>query len=438
MLTAPRPDQGYSPVHFGDNRPPQGLGYLAAYLKKHGHSVEIIDLYAFGGKEIQNNSFVNQEEIGAQLDINLYGFIDTYQPDCIGMYVHTMSFESACELSEQLKIKYPNIMQICGGPHPTIKPETMPFSFDFVVTGEGEHALLDIVEANQNTRIVPGDHLTSEQLEELPWPDFDLFWGKPYNYKLKLFNKEIEPVLTISTSRGCPFRCRFCGVKDIYPKYITVSAQHVFDRMKFLSDRYMVDTFYFREDNFTANLKRLETFCDLIIQSDFDFQWVCESRVRELSETLIAKMAKAGCIGLYIGCESGSNKVLELMYKDETKEDYLEKFPILHKYGIATYTTWVYGVPGETPADREMTDNLIAELKPEVADRFVYIGIPASELYHEIIEAREYEYIDQNGFMYPKGYLSLATQLFGSDDPRTIYVKRIYKEHNVEFKRLLW
>lgn len=439
LLTAPRPEPGYSPVHFGDNRPPQGLGYLAAYILKAGHQANIVDLYAFGGGEnVSNNPFVSQEELGAQLKIDIESSIAEFRPDFIGMYVHTMSFESACELSLQLKNRFPDIKQICGGPHPSIKPESMPASFDHIVIGEGEVALLDIIEGRATDRIIKGVRLTSAELEKLPWPDFDLFWGKPYNWGLKLFNQAISPVLTISTSRGCPFRCRFCGVKNLYPIYTVISAEHIFKRMEYLSEKYGVRTFYFREDNFTAHLGRLEKFCDLLIGSGKGFKWVCESRVKELSPELIDKMSRSGCLGLYIGCESGSPNVLKNMCKDETREDFLEKFPIIHDHGIATYTTWVYGTPGETPEDRRLTDSLIKELNPTRVDRFVYLGIPRSEFYDLIMEKGDYEFLDKNGFMYPKGYLSYAVSLYGADDPRVSYVRKIYDENHVKPVETPW
>jgi len=438
LLTAPRPEPGYSPVHYGDNRPPQGLGYLSAYITQNGHKADIVDLYAFGGKSVQNNPFVKQEEIGQQLDIDIDNYIASFQPDFIGMYVHTMSFETACSLSKQLKDAYPDLGQICGGPHPTLIPESMPGTFDYVVVGEGEYALLDIIEGRAANRIIQGVPMTSGDLENLPWPDFDFFWNKPYNWKLKLFDKDIRPVFTISTSRGCPFRCRFCGVKNFYPYYTVVSAYRVFERMSELSRRYGVTTFYFREDNFTAHLRRLETFCDLIIESGVNFKWVCESRVRELTPKMIVKMAHAGCIGLYIGCESGSPRVLENMRKGETRNDFIEKFPILHQHSIGTYTTWIYGTPGETPTDRRLTDELIDVLNPTSADRFVYLGIPRSDYYDEILNKHEYEFIDKNGFLYPNGYLSLSTSLYGYDDPRVQYVRRIYKENNVKPLDVPW
>lgn len=438
LITSPRPKPGDSPLHFGDNRPPQGLGYLAAYLKQNGHEVEIIDLYAFGGEIFHNNPFVNQEEIGKQLHIDILENIASFRPDFIGMYIHTMSFETACDLSRELKQFYPDLVQICGGPHPTIMPESMPDTFDYIVIGEGEYALLDIVEGYTSDRIIYGNHLRSKDLDKLPWPDFDLFWGKPYNWGLKLYEKDIWPVFTISTSRGCPFRCRFCGIKYVYPFFKGISERRIFDRMIQLAKRYGVETFYFREDCFTADLRRLEAFCSLIIEKGINFKWVCESRVKELSPRLIRKMRRAGCLGLYIGCESGSPRVLKNMRKDETREDFIEKFPILHEHGINTYTTWVYGTPDEHAADRRLTDELITMIQPTTVDRFVYIGIPKSDYYNQFLENREYEFIDKCGFLYPNGYLSLATQLYGKEDPRVQYVRRIYSQNSIANVDIQW
>jgi len=438
LLAAPRPAPGYSPVHFGDNRPPQGLGYLSAYLEQRGHVTRIVDLYAFCGSEFANNAFVSQEEIGQQLDIDIDKTVDDFGPDFVGMYVHTMSFEPACTLSLHLRNAFPGIKQICGGPHPSLMPESMPETFDFVVSGEGEHAIADIVEGRNSDRFVRGRSLSSSELEELPWPDFDHFWGKPYNWSLNLFKRTMSPVLTISTSRGCPFRCRFCGVKRLYPKYIYISADHLFKRMRYLHSKYHVSTYYFREDNFTAHLGRLDRFCDLIIESEIDFRWVCESRVRELTHSIIRKMADAGCVGLYIGCESGSPRVLTNMRKDETPEDYIDKFPTLHDVGISTYTTWIYGTPGETSRDRALTEQLIERLNPVSIDRFIFIGIPISDYYEEILRGGTYEFIDKNGFVYPNGYLSLATHLYGFDDPRVSYVRELYRRHGIRAIEVNW
>jgi len=468
LLTAPRPRPNYTPLHFGDNRAPQGLGYVAAYLEKFGHEVKIVDLYTFTWKyrdivrEVespwrrhkdtlsgrnwartmegdlktveghsrggfaQNNSDGTME-VGTDLEAE----INSFRPDYLGWYIHSMSYRSACELSTVLKRDYPDIPQMCGGPHPTVLPEMMPSTFDYVVVGEGETAALDIIEGRAPSRIVQGTRVV--EMNELVWPNLDAFWDLPYNWSLKLFGKSyIHPVVSLNTSRGCPFPCRFCGVQDVSGKrFRHISADRIFSHMQFLKDKYGMAGAYFREDNYTVSLKRVEEFCDLLVESGMNLKWACESRVNKLTPKLIEKMAKSGCVGLYVGVESGSDRMLSYMEKGECRADFEEKFPILHANNIGTYTTWIYGSPTETPEDRRMTDDLIRKIKPTTVDAFAYLGIPKSNWYRMIEENKEYEFIDESRFIYPKGYLGYIRELYGEGDGRVEYVERIYQENGV-------
>ena len=468
LLTAPRPRPNYTPLHFGDNRAPQGLGYVAAYLEKFGHEVQIVDLYAFTWKyksiltEVQSPWRRHKDEISGRnwartmdgdletieghsrggfaqnnsdgtMDVgaDLGEIIESFRPDFIGMYIHTMSFDTAIELSANIKRDYPEIPQMCGGPHPAVLPETIPASFDYVVVGEGETAVLDIVEGRERGRIVQGQRVT--EMDELPWPNLDHFWDKPYNWGLKLYgHDEIHPTISLNTSRGCGYRCTYCGVQAVSgARFRHITAGKIFQHIISLKDKYGLRGIYFREDNFTISMKRVEELCDLIVSSGIDVKWACESRVDNLKPRQIEKMALAGCVGLYIGVESGSDRVLKLMKKGETTADYEEKFPILKANGISQYTTWVFGVPGETPEDRRLTEAFMRKLDPTRVDAFVYMGIPISALYSEIIAVKGYEFMDRNGFMYPKGYLGYTRELYGKDDPRVEYVERVYDENGV-------
>jgi len=468
LLTAPRPRPNYTPLHFGDNRAPQGLGYVAAYLEKFGHEVKIVDLYTFTWKyrdivrEVespwrrhkdtlsgrnwartmegdlktveghsrggfaQNNSDGTME-VGTDLEAE----INSFRPDFVGMYVHSMSFDTAIELAHALKRDYPDIPLMCGGPHPSVLPETIPATFDHVVVGEGETAVLDIVEGRIRDRVVQGMRVV--EMDELPWPNLDHFWDKPYNWGLKLYgHEEIHPTVSLNTSRGCGHFCTYCGVAAVSGKrFRHITADRIFEHICRLQDKYGARGIYFREDNFTISMKRVMALCDLFLSHGLDIKWTCESRVDNLKPEHIEKMARSGCVGLYIGTESGSDRVLQIMRKGESTRDYLEKFPILRANGISQYTTWVYGVPGETPEDRRLTERFIDTLAPTRADQFVYMGIPVSPLYQEIIAAKGYEYLDPNGFMYPRGYLGYTRELYGKEDPRIEFVERVYAENNV-------
>lgn len=469
LLTAPRPRPDYTPLHFGDARSPQSLGYLAAYLDAYGHECKIVDLYAFTWKyrgvrtnieapwrkkqdrsglnwartmtgdretiEGHSRGGMNQSnsdgtiEIGTDLD----EVIREFQPDFIGMYIHTMSFDTAVELSAAIKEDYPEIPQMCGGPHPSVMPETMPETFDYVVVGEGEYTIRDVVEGRETKRMITGVQVPHNEMDHLPWPNLDYFWDKPYNWRLKLFGHEdITPTVSLNTSRGCPYPCQFCGVQEVSgAPFRRISAPRTFEHVLYLIEKYGVQGIYFREDNFTVQLRRVEEFCDLIIANGVPIKWACESRVEKLTPEMIEKMARAGCVGLYVGVESGSDRILKVMQKLETRADFIEKFPILHANGISTYTTWVYGSPGEMPEDRRQTESLMTALKPNTIDAFVYLGIPKSHWYHKIDREKSYEFKDRNGFIYPVGFLGHARVVYGLNDPRVEYVERLYDDNNV-------
>lgn len=431
LLTSPRPVDGETPLHLGDNRPPQGLGYLAAYLEKYGHQTKILDLYHFGGKVTKSNPGVKQEEPFRQLRIDLDAEIQSFKPDYIGMYIHTISYYKAVTLGRELKERYPEISLICGGPHPTVMSETIPLFFDHIVIGEGEYAILEIVEGREKQRIVQG--IRVENMDEIPWPDYNWFIDKPYNWQLKLFGYDVlKPVISLNTTRGCPFPCKFCGVRAISGSgFRGKSPENIVSKLIGYKDEYGLKGVYFREDNFTVDNKRLSRFCDLMIRNNIDLRWACESRVKNLTPKLIQKMSRAGCCGLYIGVESGSPRMLEYMEKRETVVDFLETFPILHDNGISTYTTWIYGLPGETQDDRCLSEELLTKLNPTSYDKFVYIGIPKSDFYCQLDIHKDYEFKEPNGIIYPKGYLYLARYLYGKNDKRCQYVDSIYKRHHV-------
>jgi radical SAM superfamily enzyme YgiQ (UPF0313 family) len=463
-------------LHYGDNRAPQGLGYIAAYLEKHGHVCKIVDLYTFTWRfkgvttqvespwrkkqDLSGKNWVrtmdgdldtieghsrggfnsNNSDGTMPLDTDLEAVIQEFKPDFFGMYIHTMSFDTAVELSAALKQYYPDIPQLCGGPHPSVLPETIPATFDYVVVGEGEISALEIIEGRAPGRVIQGIQIPDDEMDLLPWPNIDHYWDKPYNWGLKLFgHSEITPTISLNTSRGCPFPCKFCGVQDVSGgKFRHVCAERVFEHVMYLKEKYHAKGIYFREDNFTVNLKRVDKFCDLILEHGVDIKWACESRVNKLKPEMIEKMAKAGCVGLYIGVESGSDRILKVMQKLESRADFIEKFPILHSNGIASYTTWVYGSPTERPEDRRDSDSLMEIIKPTTIDAFVYIGIPKSDFYRHVDGNKLYEFKDHNGFIYPTGYLGYARTLYGAADPRVEYVERIYDQNGVTPTYLEW
>jgi len=434
LIAAPRPDSDETAMHMGDGRPPIGLAYISAYIEKFGYESKIIDLYHFGGGHkdqqtgYQKASATISHIIKADKYIDVWEEIENYNPDFIGMYVGTISYYEGTDLIQEIKQKYPHIPTMAGGPHAIELPHTLVDYFDYVVCGEGEKAAMDIIEGRAEKGIVKRDNI--DDLDLLPLPDFRHFIHKPYNWQLEMFDNDINPVITINSTRGCPFSCMFCGVANT--KFRGISAENLIEYITGLQSKYGAQGVYFREDNFTVQPRRVEDFCDIIISENLNFNWACESRVNNLKPELIEKMAKAGCVGLYMGVESGSERMLQYMRKGETKKNFIEKLPIIHATGMTTYTTWVFGLPSETEEDREETRRFIDQLNPTTADTFVYLGQPGSDFYKMLDATNTYELKERNGLFYIPGFISLAKRVYGENDPRVQFAERLYDEHKVK------
>ncbi len=388
LTTSAAPDQ--SPFSTSEKRPPLGIGFLISVLRNAGHNVFFIDNY------LRPTNFLERN------------FLQKNNINYIGIYANTICFRDTLKMLYKIeylrKINKWNGEIFVGGPHTSVCPETIPKFVDYIVQGEGEQAVLDIVEGKVNKGIVKYPRI--KNLDELPSPAWDYFINLPYNWSGDWWSKE-QPVFTMNTSRGCPFNCSFCSVKSIWGKeYTYFSAERIIDDIIYLIKKYGAKGIYFREDNFTLNKKRLEKFCDLIFKKNIKISWACESRIDTLTEDLIKIMKKAGLKGLYLGIESGSQKILNFLKKGITVEQIKNAFNILNKHNIKTAASIIVGTPNENLEDIQQTLNLIKEIKPTIVWYNVFVGIPDSELYRYTIKNKLYEFIDDRGLVYLKGHNS--------------------------------
>jgi len=124
--------------------------------------------------------------------------------------------------------------------------------------------------------------------------------------------------------------------------------------------------------------------------------------------------------------------MLAYIKKNERREHFIEKIPIIMANGMATYTTWVYGLPSETENDRYESDKFIELLKPTVADTFVYLGQPGSDFYKMLDAAKTYEFKEKNGLFYVPGFTHLAKRVYGANDPRVEFVEVLYEKNKIK------
>ncbi len=386
-----------TPFSTTEKRPPIGMGFLISILKNAGHRVLFRDNYLLN-YELPDADFLNSNKI-----------------EYYGIYLNTICFRHACEVMYRLeylrKSKRWHGKIIVGGPHTTVAPETIPDFVDFVVQGEGEPAIVDIIEEKVSQRIVRYPRI--QDLDRLPMPAWDAFVSMPYRWDCDFFNE--KPVFTMNTSRGCPFRCAFCSVCSVWGKQYTMfSADRVVADIEYLISAHGAKGIYFREDNFTLNKKRLERFCNLMIEKGIRIPWVCETRVDTLTRDLVELMAASGAKGLYIGVESGSPRMLEFIQKDISIDQIRQAFSWCREFNISTAASIITGLPTETPEDVEATRRLVDGIKPSITWYNVFVGIPTSKLYRYCLDNKLYEFIDDRGLIYLKGHDKRTNQFYGA------------------------
>lgn len=407
MLTAARmPDLGTTALHYGDLRPPMGLGFLAAYLEKLGHEVIIRDNYC--------------------TPYDMPREIDNFNPDLVGMYMHTPGFYVACDLIDQIKA-VTNAPLVVGGPHASLLPETVPETVDYVVTGEGEQIMHDLATGwrPENRKIENAIKGRIRKLDEFPFPDYKHFIDKPYNWGFDMYGIEEKPVFTMHTSRSCPYRCTFCGVAAIWSrKWTCFSADRIVQEIDKYVREYDCKGIYFREDLFTTDLKRVERMCDLLLEKDYKIKWACEARADITNLRLLEKFAQAGCVGMYCGVESGSVSGLVKKKKDLTIDTMRVFFELAKKVGINVYSTFCIGTPGETKEEIQETEAFIDEVQPHACDRFAYLALPRSENSEYIEKNNLYYHKDSAGIMYTDSFYEWAHHLYDPDDQRLYFLQQ--------------
>ncbi len=408
-----------SPFFTKEKRPPLGMGFLISLLRNKGHKIFFIDNY------LKPSNFIEE------------GYLQKNKIDFVGIYANTICYRDTLRMFNKIQ----NLRKkkkwfgkiIVGGPHTSVALDSIPAFVDYVVQGEGERAIVEIIEGKEKKRVVRKDRI--EDLDALPFQPWDLFSKLPYDYTCQWL--DVSPVFTMNTSRGCSFNCTFCSVGSIWGKRFTYfNAERIIDEIIYLKKSFGARAIYFREDNFTLNHQRTKDFCEKMLKKKINIYWACETRVDSLNDEKIVKMmSKAGCRAVYLGVESGSQKILDILNKGITVEQIKRAVNFCKKYGIRTYCSLIAGTPGETYDDYLLTLKLMNELKPFSYSFNVFVGIPNSPLYKYMLENNLYEYIDDLGLVYLPGF-DIKVRFFYNRNSKDLVDNDFKKRTDYDYKLL--
>jgi anaerobic magnesium-protoporphyrin IX monomethyl ester cyclase len=373
--------------------PPLGLGYLSAYLKSKNIKTKIIDGLNLG--------LTNQEIVEKLEDCEM-----------VGISVLTDYYLQAKDLTARLKKA--NKIVVWGGTHATILPKEVlqETQTDFVVVGEGEISLHELVQAIANgslTKNIPGvysratENFTSREfikdLDSLPFPDWEAidprtYQKAPHGALIKNF-----PVAPVTSSRGCPYSCTFCASPKVWGKQIRYrSPKNVLDEIEYLAANFGVKEIHFEDDNLTLKREHVESICQGIIDRRLNISWATPNGIRadKVDKNLLQLMKAAGCYYVVFGVESGNQEILNNIKKHESLVEIEKAIRLASEVGLMTQGFFIFGLPGETEGTIQNTINFAKRVPLDRAQFLLLDLIPGSELWDEHHTEIKYDYTKQS------------------------------------------
>ncbi len=319
---------------------PLNQGYLASYLRKHVPEVEVKIFDGVAHKNIKEKLL-------------------NWHADVVGLTATTPQAPFAYELADAIK-RTQNCVIVMGGVHPTCMPEEALKHCDCVVKGEGEIALVQIVQKLQRKEpiksIIEGEYV--EDLDEIPSPAFDLIDIRSYLEHGPSFPGLTQPSIGIMTSRGCPFRCPFChnSFRSSPPRWF--SAQRIVDEILFLIEEYGIKSVFFLDDEFIVNKKRLKEVAVLFEKHGINHRivWGCQARVNSIDKEVLKLVKSMGCIMISPGFESAVPRILKfLKCGTTTVADNERAIKLVSQAKINIGGSFIFGTPGETLEEMKQT-----------------------------------------------------------------------------------
>jgi len=354
--------------------PPIGIAYIFEYLKSKGLRTKVLDYNIKIFHEI-DKEYKKYWDIKTNFVWEMPDFLKNQINECvdeilsfdveiIGFSIMAPNQIFSLEVIKKIKEKDPNKIIITGGVQ---APLDNAHFIDYHIEGEAEETIYKLIKAIKNkgdiTKIngiiiygqIEGKIKTKERrklpnLDSLPFPKYEDF----------NLNDYVEERIGILGSRGCINKCAFCNDWKVWKFYSYKSAEKLFNEIKYHVNHNHINKFEFFDLLLNGNIKELEKFCDLIINSKMKIEWSGSALIRkEMTFNLLKKMKGAGCVNLVYGLESGSDKIIRWMGKSFTANEAEQVLKDTSKVNITVSINLMVGFPGETKKDFKKTISFI-------------------------------------------------------------------------------
>ncbi len=372
--------------------PPLGLLYVSAWLEKHDVAHEVFD-----------STFSDFDSLCSVLLKN--------KPEIIGIYTNLMTRINVLRIINFVR-RTPGLEQcriILGGPEVRHHADNfLKHGAHFIVIGEGEESMLELCRyilgtgAEKNPAInsidllqirgiaflseakeviKTGERSLKKDLDHLPFPN-----RKKINldYYLEAW-KQMHGIsaISVSTMRGCPYTCKWCSRAVYGQSYRRRSPASVVAEIRELQAAYEFDTIWFVDDVFTISHKWLREFREELERQGIKLRYECISRADRMNAMVIEDLKASGCFRVWIGAESGSQKILDAMDRRVKAKQVREMIQLSGQAGIETGTFIMVGYPGETREDLEQTIQHLLQANPDHYTITLAYPITGTDLFNE-------------------------------------------------------
>jgi len=374
--------------------PPLGILSISAWLEKHEFPNEVYDS-TFSNPQDQRNYLVQTK------------------PDILAIYTNLMTKIQVASLISFIRSerKLDSTLIVLGGPDITFNiANYLTLRADVLVIGEGEQTMLELVQAfNKDPRpelnhinglafTNPGGMIITtparaklSSIDELPFPNRYKIDQQQYLQTWKIHHGRSS--ISLSTQRGCPYTCRWCSTAVYGQSYRRRSPSLVVDEMISIQKVYAPDQIWFVDDVFTISHKWLEEFRDQLISRQVKIPFECISRADRMNEEVIALLKEAGCFRVWIGAESGSQKILDAMDRRVDVRQVQDIIITARRFGLEAGTFIMLGYPGESESDILQTLEHLQTADPDLFTITVAYPIKGTSLY-EMTESTQMKSAD--------------------------------------------
>lgn len=365
------------------NVPHLGIAYIATFLKKQGYPVKVLDFTTTKWFRSVSGYGINYFE--KDLIKKIIIEIEKTSADIYGFSINVGNMMLSLLIANELKKKKTHSKIIFGGPQATIFSRKLLATKipDLIVISEGEETLLEIIKIKKlskstfkniqgisylhNKKVYQNPiHKLIKNLDSLPFPDWSIFNLNDY----KIENSSLLPAIL---SRGCPFYCIFCTVRDFWQnsfRYRSISS--FVDELQLDVDVFGADIFRFNDSTFNFNRKLMDSFCMELKKRKMNIIWGCYARPDKLSYPVLKNMFNAGCRYIYLGIESGNQLILDIMNKEYNINHVKKVINIAKNIRIKVLCSFMVGFPGESYETIEQTIKFIKNTLPDSVYIFPY------------------------------------------------------------------